>query len=101
MKQRVLSVAAVLAVAGAIAAAQPFQYPAARKSAQVDDYFGTKVADPYRWMEDDNSAETAAWVKAENAITFPYLERIPFRDAMQKRVKQLNDYPKYSSPSHK
>jgi prolyl oligopeptidase len=81
--------------------AQHLQYPAARKVAQVDDYHGTKVADPYRWMEDDNSPETAAWVKAENAITFPYLEAIPFRNRLRARVTALNEYAKYSSPSHK
>ena len=95
------------AAAGFVAAAfvavsgQQLQYPATRKGAQVDDYHGTKVADPYRWLEDDNSPETAAWVKAENAVTFPYLERIPFRAALQARVKALNNYTKYSSPSHK
>src|ERR1700758_1372565 len=80
---------------------QGLDYPQTRKDNQVDDYHGVKVADPYRWMEDDNSPETAAWVKAENAVTFPYLEKIPFRAALQARVKALNNYAKYSSPSHK
>jgi len=79
--------------AAIILSAQQLQYPAAHKVAQVDDYHGTKVADPYRWLEDDNSAETAAWVKAENNVTFPYLEKIPFRAALQARVKELNNYP--------
>ena len=52
-------------------------YPVARMDSTVDDYFGTQVADPYRWMEDDNSDETAAWVKAENAVTQDYLSQIP------------------------
>src|SRR4029079_11633899 len=83
------------------ALAQPLQYPVAKKGDQVDVYHGTRVADPYRWMEDDMSAETAAWVEAENKVTFPYLEAIPFRAQLQARVKQLSDYPKYSSPSRK
>ena len=95
-------VAGGLVLAGAIVLpAQQLQYPAAHKVNQVDDYHGTKVADPYRWLEDDNSKETAEWVKAENAVTFPYLEKIPFRAALQARVLALNDYAKYSSPSHK
>ncbi|MEX1127975.1 MAG: hypothetical protein WEB50_05370, partial [Vicinamibacterales bacterium] len=77
------------------------QYPQTRKGEQVDTYHGTKVPDPYRWLEDDTSAETAAWVEAQNKVTFPYLEKIPFRDELQKRVKELNDYEKYTPPSLK
>ena len=91
----------VLTIVSVTLLAQASRYPATRKVDQVDDYHGVKVADPYRWLEDDNSADTAAWVKAENEVTFPYLEKIPFRAAIQARVKALNDYPKYSSPSHK
>jgi prolyl oligopeptidase len=54
-------------------------YPKTRKADQVDDYHGIKVPDPYRWLEDDNSAETLAWVKAENEVTFDYLQKIPYR----------------------
>jgi prolyl oligopeptidase len=93
-------VATLLAATTALVA-QQLQYPVAKKVDQVDDYHGTKVADPYRWLEDDTSAATAAWVKAENDVTFPYLDAIPFRRQMQERVLKLNDYPKYSSPSHK
>jgi len=81
--------------------AQPPTYLTTRKIEQVDDYHGTKVADPYRWLEDDTSPETAAWVTAQNAITFPYLERIPYRAALLKRVMELNDYERYSAPSRK
>ncbi len=75
-----------------------FNYPIARKSDQVDDYHGTSVADPYRWLEDDRSAETGEWVKAENAVTFGFLEKIPFRTALQKRCEEVFNYAKYSSP---
>jgi prolyl oligopeptidase len=93
-------VATLLAATTALVA-QPPQYPVTKKVDQVDDYHGTRVADPYRWLEDDASAATAAWVEAENKVTFPYLDAIPFRKQLQARVKELNDYAKYSSPSHK
>jgi prolyl oligopeptidase len=67
----------------------------------MDDYHGTKVADPYRWLEDEASPETAAWVEAQNAVTFPYLERIVNRDALRARVMELNDYERYGAPSRK
>jgi prolyl oligopeptidase len=92
---------ALLTLAGATALAQTLNYPTTKTVDQVDVYHGVKVADPYRWLEDDNSPATAAWVEAENKVTFPYLEAIPYRDKMQARVKRLNDYAKYSSPSRK
>ena len=58
-------------------------YPKTRQVDQVDDYHGTKVADPYRWLEDDNAAETRAWVEAQNKVTFGYLEQIPQREAIR------------------
>ena len=88
-------------VASVVALAQPLQYPTTRKVDHTDTYHGTKVADPYRWLEDDTSAETAAWVEAENKVTFPYLERIPFRQQFQDRVKALSNYERYSAPSRK
>ena len=96
-----------LAVAAALfgmlmpAFSQELNYPQTRKTDQVDDYHGVKVADPYRWLEDDNSAETAAWVKAENAVTFGYLDKIPFRPQVEKRLKELFNYPKFSAPFRK
>ena len=98
---RTISVLAFVSVAAVAIFAQTLQYPVARKGDQVDTYHGAKVADPYRWMEDDNSSETAAWVEAENKVTFPYLERIAYRKQFHARVKQLNDYAKYTAPSHK
>ncbi|MBC7571542.1 MAG: S9 family peptidase [Spirosoma sp.] len=79
----------------------PLTYPAARKTDHVDTYHGTTVADPYRWLEDDRSAETAEWVKAENKVTFDYLAKIPYRKQLQNRLEQVYDYPKYSAPSRK
>ena len=76
-------------------------YPATRKTDQVDDYHGTKVADPYRWLENDTSSETKAWVQEENKVTFSYLGRIPFRGQMKKRIEELYNYPKYSRPFRK
>ena len=76
-------------------------YPTPRKSDQVDNYHGTSVADPYRWLEDDRSAETADWVKAENKVTFDYLAQIPYRKQLQDRIEKVFNYPKYSAPSRK
>ncbi len=81
--------------------AQSLDYPQTRKGDQVDDYHGVKVADPYRWLEDDNSAETAKWVEAENKVTFGYLEKIPYRAQVKQRLEQLYNYPKYSPPFRK
>jgi prolyl oligopeptidase len=94
------TISAALATSVALLA-QPLQYPATRKSDHVDIYHGVKVPDPYRWLEDDNAPETIAWVEAQNKVTFPYLEQIPFRKHFQDRVRQLNDYPRYSAPSRK
>ena len=80
---------------------QELKYPQTRKTDQVDDYHGVKVADPYRWLEDDKSAETAAWVEAQNKVTFGYLNKIAFRPQLAQRVKQLYNYPKYGAPSRK
>ncbi len=74
------------------------KYPEVRKTDQVDNYFGTEVPDPYRWLEDDNSEETAAWVKAENEVTFSYLEKIPYRDKIKDRITEMWNYEKVSVP---
>jgi prolyl oligopeptidase len=96
-----VTTAAAVVVTSAALFAQQFQYPKTRKGDQVDTYHGVAVADPYRWLEDDGSAETAAWVDAQNKLTFAYLSKIPFRDALTKRVKALNNYEKISAPSRK
>ena len=74
------------------------QYPDVRKDSVVDDYFGTKVADPYRWLENDTSAETAAWVKAQNRVTFDYLAEIPYREQLKDRLTELWNYKKEGTP---
>ncbi|HOW84433.1 MAG TPA: prolyl oligopeptidase family serine peptidase [Candidatus Aminicenantes bacterium] len=73
-------------------------YPSTKTVDQIDDYFGTKVADPYRWLEDDNAEEVKAWVQAQNAVTFGYLEKIPFRPKIKARLTEIFNYPRYSSP---
>ncbi len=75
------------------------QYPETKKGETVDVYFDSKVSDPYRWLEDDKSAETGAWVKAENEVTYGYLDKIPFRDALKKRMETLWNYEKIGAPS--
>ncbi|MCX2678964.1 prolyl oligopeptidase family serine peptidase [Galbibacter sp. EGI 63066] len=73
-------------------------YPNTKKVDTSDIYFGTEVKDPYRWLEDDMSDETAAWVKAENEVTFGYLEKIPFREQLRERLEQLWNYEKITAP---
>jgi prolyl oligopeptidase len=73
-------------------------YLTTRKVDQVDTYFGVTVPDPYRWLEDDNSPETAEWVEQQNSVTFSYLEQIPFRAELKERLESLFNYPKYSQP---
>lgn len=75
------------------------KYPQTKKGETVDLYFDTKVNDPYRWLEDDKSAETAAWVKAENEVTYDYLSKIPFRKDLKDRLQKLWNYEKIGSPS--
>ncbi|MFH1001169.1 MAG: prolyl oligopeptidase family serine peptidase [Bacteroidota bacterium] len=73
-------------------------YPITSKGDVVDNYFGTEIADPYRWLEDDNSEETKAWVVAQNAVTFNYLENIPYRESIKNRLTEIWNYPKYGLP---
>ncbi|TCI05137.1 S9 family peptidase [Corallincola luteus] len=82
------------------AAAAGFQlvYPETRKDGTVDTYFETLVGDPYRWLEDDRSDETAAWVAAQNAVTFGYLEQIPYREQIEQVLEKQIDYEKVSAP---
>lgn len=77
----------------------PLKYPQTKKGNVVDTYFGTQVNDPYRWMEDDRSDETASWVKAQNEVTYGYLNQIPFRTALKTRLEKLWNYEKIGAPS--
>ena len=96
-----LAGAAVLAMAGCdnMKQIKHLPYPETARGEVVDNYFGTEVPDPYRWLEDDNSEATAAWVAAENAVTEDYLSQIPFREAIRERLTQLWNYPKEGAPS--
>ena len=78
--------------------AQNINYPKAEKDGTTDTYFGTTVADPYRWLENDTSAQTAAWVTAENEVTNAYLAKIPFRQKLQRRLTELSNYERLSAP---
>ena len=79
-------------------ASQKLSYPITKKDIVVDSYFGHSVADPYRWLEDDRSEETGAWVKAENKVTFDYLAQIPYREQLKSRLAELWNYEKVGAP---
>lgn len=79
-------------------AQSPLHYPVARKSDQSDSYFGTTVADPYRWLEDTDSPETKQWIAAQNALTQQYLETIPERASIKEQLTRVWNYPKYAVP---
>lgn len=81
------------------AAYPPLHYPETRKSEVSDDYHGTRVADPYRWLEDDNSTETGEWVKAQNEVTFGYLNTLPQREKIKERLTGLWNYDRTGMPS--
>ena len=100
-KKSITSSVFLLIASAALLAQQAFEYPKARKVDHVDTYHGVAVPDPYRWLEDDNSAETAAWVEAQNKLTFGYLEKIPYRKSLTARVIALNNYEKVSAPFRK
>ena len=97
MKTIVMS-AALIAATAVGTQARTITYPDARRVDTVDVYFGTQVPDPYRWLEDDNSQETAEWVKAENRLTQDYLSKIPFRNKVKKRITELANYEKVGAP---
>jgi prolyl oligopeptidase len=93
-------VAALVLSAAACQTRQPpnMTYPASAKGDVVDDYFGTKVPDPYRWMEDLDSTAVADWVTAQNRVTFDYLDQLPLRARFRQRITELWDYPKVGVP---
>ncbi|WP_421657065.1 prolyl oligopeptidase family serine peptidase [Leptothermofonsia sp. ETS-13] len=79
-------------------AAQPLIYPQSQKVNQIDDYHGTKVSDPYRWLENPDTPETKAWIEAQNQLTFGYLSQIPARDRIRERLTKLWNFEKYGTP---
>ena len=79
-------------------AESPLAYPKTRQMEHVDEYHGVKIPDPYRWLEDDNSAETAAWVEAQNKVTFGFLEAVPQRAAIKERLTKLWNYERFGLP---
>ena len=87
-----------LLAATALMAQVPLKYPETRRDAVVDDYFGTKVPDPYRWLEDDNAPDTKAWVAAQNKVTHAYLDAIPERGAIKARLTKLWNYERFGVP---
>lgn len=98
MKQSFLLLLMATTIASQGMAQSTIPYPKAKTVNQVDEYFGVKVADPYRWLEDDNSAETAAWVEAENKVTQDYISKIPFRNALKDKLMKLQNYEKMGIP---
>jgi prolyl oligopeptidase len=98
MRRTIIAVVALMATSTTFSMAQKIEYPRTERVSQVDDYFGKKISDPYRWLEDDTAAQTEAWVKAQNALTNSYFAGIPFRDKIKKRLTELWDYPKNSAP---
>lgn len=105
MRNHIKPVLAVLCAAAAFTACKSsmkikhLPYPQAARTEVTDNYFGTEVADPYRWLEDDRSEATAAWVTAENAVTQDYLSQIPFREAIRTRLTELWTYPQQGAPT--
>ena len=97
MKKNVLMSMAIMTTS--VMQAQGLNYPKAAKDSTVDEYFGEKVSDPYRWLENDTSAQTAAWVEAENKVTNAYLQKIPFRGKLLKRLTELSSYEKVGAPT--
>lgn len=100
-----LSIAAITLASASLASAKKpianasaLDYPSTRKGDTVDEYFGTKVADPYRWLEDDRSDETGDWVRRQNKVTFSYLDQIPYRQQLTDRLLELWNYEKIGSP---
>ena len=96
MKKTILIMA--ITTAGISFGQNNIKYPETKKGETVDVYFDTKVNDPYRWLEDDKSAETGAWVKAQNEVTYGYLDKIPFREELKKRMEKLWNYEKIGAP---
>ncbi len=94
-----VALAAFAVLITSASAASPVKYPETRKTTVVETLHGTEVADPYRWLEDDNAAETKTWVEAQNKVTFGYLAGIPEREKIRKRLTELWNYERFGLPS--
>jgi prolyl oligopeptidase len=90
----------MLGTIATVAVSQTLEYPKAQKGDVLDDYFGTKVADPYRWLEDTDSLETVAWVKAENLLTAAYMEKLADRSPFRDELTKLLNYQRYTVPEY-
>lgn len=101
MKKVTLLLACGMIAANTYAQKGKMTYPTTKKDNTVDTYFGVKVPDPYRWLENDTTQETASWVKAQNKVTFSYLSKIPFRDKLKERLTNLANYEKIGAPFKK
>ncbi|MBU2652201.1 MAG: prolyl oligopeptidase family serine peptidase [Bacteroidetes bacterium] len=98
-KALILSIAAIMMIfTGCQEGAKKINYPVTEKVQQIDNYFGVDVEDPYRWLEDDNSEQTLAWVQAQNQVTGEYLSQIPFREKIREKLTKMWDYPKFGLP---
>jgi prolyl oligopeptidase len=96
MKKSIVFAALISTVS--IMAQNAIKYPVTNKGNVQDTYFGTVVNDPYRWLEDDRSTETENWVKAQNEVTYNYLDQIPYRQDLKDRLTKLFNYEKISAP---
>lgn len=84
-----------------VMASKKINYPLTAREEVTDTYFGTVVSDPYRWLENDTSTATTSWVKLQNAVTYDYLDKIPFRNDLRNRIRELTNYPKLGVPFRK
>ena len=96
--QHSLTIAMILFFSVQLSAQKKIDYPNTRKGNHIDEYHGVKVADPYRWLEDDRSEETAAWVLEQNAVTETHMKEIPFRNYLKERLTKIWNYPKIGAP---
>ncbi len=91
----------VIGLAAMCSCTQKLEYPVTQKEDVTDEYFGTVVEDPYRWLENDTSAQTEAWVEAQNEVTFAYLNKLPNRDKISNQLKELMNYERFGTPFKK
>lgn len=101
MKKISIAIVVSVVITSCATKQEPIQYPETKKSEQKDVYFGTEVTDAYRWLEDDNSVETADWVASQNVVTQSYLTKIPYREALRNRLETIWNYPRIGVPFKK